>query len=137
MPSFTPITGHCQCGAVRFRVTEPAQKFYHCHCSMCRRCHGTVFGTYGVVRRESIIIEKGADNLSVFESSPGTRREFCKTCGCQLFAEEDHRPSLRLYTPATCDGWPGQAPGMERHIFVGSKLDWFQIADDLPQFDEY
>ena len=23
------------------------------------------------------------------------------------------------------------------HIFVGSKADWFEITDDLPQFDEY
>ncbi|MGD9741551.1 MAG: GFA family protein [Dongiaceae bacterium] len=137
MTGFTPITGHCQCGAVRFRVTAPPVKFYHCHCSMCRRCHGTVFGTYAVVPRENLVIERGEDNLTTFESSPGTRREFCKSCGCQLFAEEDARPALRLYTPATCDGWPGHAPSMERHIFVGSKLDWYQISDGLPQFDEY
>ena len=73
----------------------------------------------------------------MFESSPGTRREFCRSCGCQLFAEEDKAPAFRLYTPATCDGWPGQPPEMERHIFVGSKLDWYQITDGLPQFDEY
>jgi len=23
------------------------------------------------------------------------------------------------------------------HIFVGSKAAWFEITDDLPQFDEY
>jgi hypothetical protein len=23
------------------------------------------------------------------------------------------------------------------HIFVGSKAAWFEIADDLPQFEEY
>ena len=23
------------------------------------------------------------------------------------------------------------------HIFVGSKAPWFEITDDLPQFDEY
>lgn len=137
MPTFRPITGHCQCGAVRFRVTAPAVKFYHCHCSMCRRCHGTVFGTYAVVPREHIVIEQGTENLTVFSSSPGTRREFCRTCGCQLFAEEDHRPELRLYTPGTCDGWPGHAPEIERHIFVGSKVEWYRITDGLPQFEEY
>jgi hypothetical protein len=25
----------------------------------------------------------------------------------------------------------------EEHIFVGSKAAWFEITDDLPQFDEY
>jgi hypothetical protein len=23
------------------------------------------------------------------------------------------------------------------HIFVGSKAQWFEITDDLPQYDEY
>lgn len=135
MPEFTPITGRCQCGAVRFRVTEPAVRLYHCHCSMCRRCHGAMFGTYAVVHKEHLVIERGADNLSVFESSPGTRREFCKTCGCQLFADEDKRPQYRLYTPATADGSPGHKPGMERHIYVGSKAAWYAIEGDLPQFE--
>jgi hypothetical protein len=31
------------------------------------------------------------------------------------------------------------APGIRptHHIFVGSKAPWFQITDDLPQFEEY
>jgi hypothetical protein len=24
-----------------------------------------------------------------------------------------------------------------KHIFVGSKAPWFEITDELPQFDEY
>ena len=30
---------------------------------------------------------------------------------------------------------PGIRP--TKHIFVGSKAPWFEITDDLPQFDEY
>jgi hypothetical protein len=31
------------------------------------------------------------------------------------------------------------APGIQptKHIFVGSRASWFEITDDLPQFDEY
>ena len=30
-------------------------------------------------------------------------------------------------------------PGVkaERHVFVGSKAPWFDITDDLPQYDGY
>lgn len=34
------ITGHCECGAVRYSARGPITDFSHCHCSMCRRLHG-------------------------------------------------------------------------------------------------
>ncbi len=33
------------------------------------------------------------------------------------------------------DGDPGVRP--LSHIFVGSKADWHEIVDDLPQFEEW
>jgi hypothetical protein len=33
------------------------------------------------------------------------------------------------------DGDPGGRPS--GHIFVGSKAPWYEIADDLPQHEEY
>jgi hypothetical protein len=35
----------------------------------------------------------------------------------------------------TVDGDPGMRPG--EHIFVGSKAPWYEIADALPQFEEW
>jgi len=35
----------------------------------------------------------------------------------------------------TLDDDPGIRPQM--HIFVGSKAPWFDIADELPQHEEY
>ena len=29
----------------------------------------------------------------------------------------------------------GDGPGIEAHIFVGSRAPWHRITDDLPQFD--
>ncbi len=36
-------TGGCQCGAVRYRVTEPLGSAGICHCRMCQRAAGNVF----------------------------------------------------------------------------------------------
>ncbi|MGH6952977.1 MAG: GFA family protein [Alphaproteobacteria bacterium] len=137
MTGFEPISGRCQCGAVRFTVRGPAERLYHCHCSMCRRVHGAVFGTFAVVRRDRLTIDRGADNLVTYDSSPKLHRLFCRTCGCQLFNDSDDEPNLIWYTPGTVDGDPGNAPGMEMHIFVGSKLPWYRIADGLPQHHEF
>ena len=40
-----PIRGACLCGAVSFEVAPPYHWLAHCHCSMCRKHHGTLFGT--------------------------------------------------------------------------------------------
>ena len=134
MGSFTPLAGHCQCGTVRYRVTARPHELYHCHCSMCRRCHGTVFATYATVDSADLVIDHGADNLARYDSSPPIHRLFCKTCGCQLFIDDDGRPGIRYFTPGTID-WPDhtEAPVPARHIFVGSKVPWFGIGDGLHQ----
>ncbi len=136
MTSFQTLSGHCQCGVVRYRVTAPPHDMYHCHCSMCRRCHGTVFATYGIVDRVHLPIDQGEANLTRFDSSPSVHRWFCKTCGCQLFIDEDAKPDIRFFTPGTIE-WPAgaESPAPLSHIFVGSKVPWLAIGDGLLQRD--
>jgi hypothetical protein len=35
-----PLTGGCNCGAVRFEVTEPLIAASYCHCKRCQRRSG-------------------------------------------------------------------------------------------------
>ena len=137
MGGFTPVVGRCQCGAGRYRVEAAAGALYHGHCSMCRRCHGTLFATYATVPRERLFVERGAENLATYDSSAEVHRHFCRTCGCQLLLDDDRWPDLRWYTPGTCDGHPGHPPETEKHIFVASKVPWYRIADGLPQHAEF
>lgn len=137
-PMFEPIYGHCECESVRYRVDAPAQELYHCHCSRCRRLHGSLFATYAYILRDHLAIEKGADNLVMYRSALA-RWHFCGACGCHLLAEHDHNPGVMWYMPATLEGdyTPEHPPGSEKHIFVGSKSVLDTISDELPQYDEY
>jgi len=36
-----PLTGGCNCGAVRYEVTEPLPIASYCHCKRCQRRSGT------------------------------------------------------------------------------------------------
>ncbi|MGH8189559.1 MAG: GFA family protein, partial [Steroidobacteraceae bacterium] len=38
-------TGSCLCGVVRWEVSAPYQWMGHCHCSMCRKHHGSLFAS--------------------------------------------------------------------------------------------
>ena len=138
MAPFQPISGRCECGAVRFRVDQPSPEVYHCHCTRCRRLHGTLFATFAFVMREHIEIEQGKDNLSTYRS-PNARWHFCRTCGCHLLADSDRKPGVMWYKPAVLEGdaHPGHPENSEKHIFVASKSALETICDDLPQYAEY
>ena len=38
--------GTCLCGDIRFRLDGPFQWMMHCHCSRCRKHHGSAFATF-------------------------------------------------------------------------------------------
>jgi hypothetical protein len=38
-----PQTGGCQCGAIRFEITQAPQLVYTCHCADCQRMTSSAF----------------------------------------------------------------------------------------------
>lgn len=131
-----PMQGGCACGAVRFTLLGPPISIQHCHCENCRKISGEFTSTGAVISRRFLLIE-GAENLGGYRTSPSFERQFCRTCSCYLFAYEDSEPDLMYFAPATIDGGrhPGHPPGSESHIYLRSKCEWEQIADDLPKYD--
>jgi len=135
MTSF-PVQGGCHCGAVRYTLLAPALSVQHCHCSQCRKGYGVLAAQGAVVERSSLKIE-GERDLTTYRKSPGYSTQFCKTCGCPLFAYEDSEARLMYFRPATLDGGvhPGHPADKEVHIYVGSSAEWERISDDLPKYE--
>jgi hypothetical protein len=127
------VHGGCLCGAVSFEVTGDMGMVMHCHCSMCRKFHGTPFGTHGVVPADGLRWLSGRDAVRTYESSPGGGRPFCARCGSNV--PNEALPGLVLVPLGNLEGEPDARP--IAHIFVGSKAPWFEIAGDLPRFEEY
>ena len=132
------LSGGCHCGTARYRVTSAAKRTFHCHCSMCRKLHGAVYVTFSTVPEDGFAIEAGSEAIGVFESSPVMRRSFCTRCGCQLFAQWTPAPGLIYLATGTLDdgAFPGPAGDYGEHVWVGSKVPWYEITDGRPQFDE-
>ncbi len=131
------LLGGCLCGGVRYELHAPAQSGEHCHCSRCRRAHGALYASGAVLDTEDVKVISGADNLSVYESSAGNWRQFCKTCGCHLFMIVDQFPKkIYVWIASLDDGaHPGHPDDKEAHIFVDSKAPWEQIPAGTRQFD--
>jgi len=125
------IRGGCLCGAIQYEVNGPLFDVDNCHCSMCRRFHGTAFSTYAKLNAKDFRWLHGETDLRVYESSPGRGWAFCRRCGSSLGLPSDGK--LIEITLGTIEGDPNVRPA--EHIFVGSKAPWHEILDSLPQYD--
>jgi len=79
----TTVNGACLCGAVSFELDKAGIVLsVGCFCSNCRKVSGSQSGVYLQVRQRNFRWLSGQDNVASYESSPGNRRGFCRTCGC-------------------------------------------------------
>ena len=125
--------GTCLCGPLRYEVDGPFSAMRNCHCSMCRKQHGSLFATYAIAPAKSFRWLAGEDRVAKYQSSDHAR-SFCPTCGS---AAPGVMPEMGIvFLPAgNLEGDPGIKP--QRHIFAGSKAPWFDITDQLPQHEAY
>jgi len=126
--------GSCLCGAVHYHVNGDLGAAIACHCSRCRKATGTAFATVVAVQAADLHLERGADQLREFESSPGLFRVFCGQCGSPLYSRRPKQPELLRLRLGTLDShYPGS---ISAHIFTGSKADWCEIGGSAPQYPE-
>lgn len=76
------LTGGCQCGAVRYALTKMPERPAICHCRMCQKAMGNVFGTFGGVEMAFFELTRG--EMAAFKSSDEAERLFCRDCGTPL-----------------------------------------------------
>lgn len=126
--------GRCLCDGVHFEIDGPLTAMLHCHCSMCRKHHGTAFSTWVVAPLAGLRITAGNELIGHYESSPGVHRSFCTRCG-SVTPEASEALGLAVAPAGNLSGDLGIVP--QFHMFVGSKAKWYRIEDDLPQYEEY
>ncbi|MHA1566500.1 MAG: GFA family protein [Alphaproteobacteria bacterium] len=126
----TKHSGGCLCGAVRYEVRGPLRDVVNCHCSMCQRLHGA-FGAHSKAKKTCIdIIADGG--LAWYATSNRARRGLCRICGSNLFWEPVDQDATGIVA-----GTLDQPTGLRTlgHIFAAESPDFYDIADDLPQYD--
>lgn len=121
------LSGGCQCGAVRFRVTGSPGDASICHCRMCQKAFGN-FGAALVSVPESQL-EWTRGTPGVFRSSSIVSRGFCPACGTPLFIREDEEP-YELAMGAFDD--PNALPSLSRQSGIESRVHWFETMVSLP-----
>lgn len=82
MSGETVRTGGCQCGAIRFRITGDRLEGSICHCRMCQKATGGLFGAAIGVDDGDLEWTRGA--TAAFQSSSVATRGFCRDCGTPM-----------------------------------------------------
>ena len=126
------VKGSCDCQGIVFELIGELRDVVFCHCSQCRKTSGHYWAATQVSKGNLNLIK--ATSLSWYDSSDKARRGFCSVCGSSMFYERKGIDKISvsagsLEIPTSLDRM--------RHIYVTSKGDYYDISDDLPQFEEY
>ncbi|MBV9217994.1 MAG: GFA family protein [Methylobacteriaceae bacterium] len=128
-----PMTGGCQCGAVRYEISGDGLATYICHCCECRRQSASAFGisvivaakTFHCDRQKVKTWSRPADSGRMLDCS------FCTECGSRLW-----HATPGSSTVSVKGGSLDHPIDLSRaiHIWTSRKLPGVIIPDDVAQF---
>jgi len=125
-------TGTCLCGNIAWEVGGDLSFRVNCHCSICRKVHGSDYVTFVAVDERNFRWLGGQHEVVNYASSEKGLRPFCSRCGSSV-------PSTvggAVFIPAgTLEGDIDRP--LDSHIFVRNKAPWYDICDDAPCFEAY
>jgi hypothetical protein len=127
------LAGKRECGAVRYSVPDEFLYAANCHCSNCRAGTGSAFKSFAGIERKKLEVTDGRDSLLIFGEENGNHTR-CGVCGSLLYSVVRDGAYVHVAMGSLVDEPTIRPAG---HIFVGSKAPWYEITDDLPQFEEY
>ena len=125
------LIGGCLCGRVAYEVADAFEYAMNCHCSQCRRTTGSAFKPLAGLPASQLALTRGEGELLRYGDGQG-HDAHCRACGSLLYSLVREGRYVHVAMGTLVNG-PSIRPTM--HIFVGSKAPWFEITDDLPQFD--
>ncbi|HWG81081.1 MAG TPA: GFA family protein [Stellaceae bacterium] len=135
-----PLSGGCQCGAVRYAVDAPPVTVYACHCHDCQRQSGAAFALSMVVPRQAIRILSGTPGEwlrpgAATASGTPTRCLFCSECGARLYHLPERNRDIAVVKPGTLDdtSWL-VAVG---HIFTANAQPWVAIPSETVNYPRH
>jgi hypothetical protein len=128
------VNGSCLCGLVTYEARGPFDVMLNCHCSICRKHHGSGFVTHLAAPLGGFRWLSGEDRLLNYRTSERGERSSCQVCGSPLPVLLPAR-DLVLLPAGALNGEIGIKP--QAHIFVGSKAPWYTITDSLPRHEAY
>jgi len=130
-----PITGGCNCGAVRYAISSAPLAVIACHCTSCRKQSGAAHSVNIIVRATAMTFEGDLASYDEPDTASGAHisREFCGACGSPIRSVPSAKPKIIAVKAGTLDEPSGYAPAM--HIWMRSALPWVVLPEGMPRFE--
>ena len=124
--------GGCCCGALRYESSSPPVECGYCHCRLCQRTSAApalAFASFAVGD-----FRYSNDQPAIYQSSEHGNREYCPKCGTQIAFRSIKDAETVDVNVGSLDDPTTVSP--EFHIWCQSQIEWFEIDDKLPRFQQ-
>ena len=127
-------TGHCQCGAVRYRLTGEPLTLFTCHCTDCQRQSSSAFGMSLWVKKADVEMLSGELKEWVRDLPSGRRMacHFCPECGTRLFHQLLGQEDIISLKAGTLEDTRWLQPA--GHIWTASQQPWVRLDQHSLQY---
>ncbi|OUR95406.1 hypothetical protein A9Q84_16360 [Halobacteriovorax marinus] len=126
------LKGSCLCGKIAFEAEDIPNMVFNCHCSRCRKAHGSAFATQVFAQKESLKFIKGRELLKEFTKDQGIRT-FCSECGSRLMNYGVEGTDYLSVAISAIDEPSNIAPVAD--CFVTDKFGWSCLDEGIKHFD--
>lgn len=130
----TERTGHCLCGAVSFKIVAEPLATRVCWCRDCQ--HLAANGSVNLLVPADALTISGtlAEYTKTADSGNVVTRQFCPSCGTQLFSKSTARPQLRVVRAGNLDEPSSIQPSM--NIWAASAPSWACLDPALERVEQ-
>ena len=122
-----PLTGGCQCGAVRYRIDAAPVNPHVCHCRMCQKASGAAFMAFA--ETDLVHFQWTCGAPAWFRSSEAVERGFCAACGTSLHFRYVGSDRIDVALASLDDP---EAISPAREFGYESRLGWLDLLGTLP-----
>jgi hypothetical protein len=130
-----PQTGGCQCGALRYEITQAPYMVYACHCTDCQRMTSSAFSMAIVLPAEAFRLIAGKPRVieRIADSGRVTTRWVCPECGSWISPGPRPGSTVRNVRAGTLDDTSWLLPTV--HFWTRSKQPWVALPEGAQSFE--
>jgi len=130
---FSPLTGGCQCGAIRYAITAEPMAAATCHCRDCQYASGGAPAHALLVAPAALQVLRGRAHEHAYQGDSGNRvmRSFCRDCGTPLFGGTEGAGYAIVKAGSLDDPEQFRA---RLALWTDSAPSWHHIDTAIPRF---
>ena len=130
------LTGGCQCGSARYKITGGQLELYVCHCRECRKQSSSAFGISVVVRRADFCLTQGTVRTWSRKTDSGRTLDcaYCPSCGSRLWHQISGEAETLNVKGGSLDNPVDLRSAV--HIWTSRKLPGVIIPEGAKQFPQ-